>query len=61
MHLIYQQQREILVSFITRLAIEIEEVAHGKGIGPQVTPWNLTFLCQSGKIGKFSHNFNGHG
>lgn len=41
MNLIDQQQRESLVFIITRSALELQEVAHGKGVGPQVATWDF--------------------
>jgi hypothetical protein len=42
MDLIHEAQCKMLVFFVPGLAMEFQEVAHRKGIRPQVAPWSLT-------------------
>jgi hypothetical protein len=59
MDLINETQGKFPVYFVMSLPEKSDVVAHGKCVGPQVTPRVWTHRIQSGLLGKVLHEFTG--
>jgi hypothetical protein len=54
MHLIDEAQRELAVGLVVRSTLELQEVADGEGVRPQVS-LRLSFSNQARALGKRHH------
>jgi hypothetical protein len=55
-HLIHQLPGQVLVLFFAGLPVELQEVANGESIRPQVALGSPPGGRQAGETGEFGHN-----
>jgi hypothetical protein len=56
-NLINQKQRQIPVCVFNGSTAQLEKVAYGESVRPQVAAWMFSSRRQAGRTGKFSHDF----